>query len=114
MKKLLLCLISFMLILSACESATSIPSEPYLGAEPTQYEELVVTNGGNSESEQSLNQSEPKEIATPAQVSNGIFDIGSTIFPDQDVYIWPRALNGNRLLVMCTISDESVIYKGLP
>jgi hypothetical protein len=51
------------------------------------------------------------EIIHPKQIADGVFDLGSILFPDPDVFLSARVLSGNHILIWTmNIYDESLVY----
>jgi len=96
-----------MIILSSCQRTPSIvntndsisTSEESVNNDTLQSEALSIAENGDIEFIQAI------------QIADGIFDIGSTLFPDPEAFVSARVLSSGRLLVWTmNVSNESVIY----
>ena len=118
MKQLLLLIVSFMLILSACQSITNPPFSEIDNTISTPNELISDIpsdiNDTNEEkalpSEAQIIANNEKEIPALLQIAPGIFDLGAALFSGQDAFVTMNALSNNRLLVENMLTDESVIY----
>ena len=90
--------------LSESESNISVPFES-----STQEEFGVANNSLQPEVPNTTSQLEIAEnIIQPIKVADGLYDIGKSLFPNDDTWFSGRVLDDNRLLV--TTLAESVIY----